>query len=333
MRTQDARQIPITDYLDRIGAKFARKQQGTNGLEYVYHSPARADSKPSLCVNIEKNIWSDVPVGAGGRLIELVCHIHNLTSYDVKSALAILDRIYPTMSAFSGRTSRIISNFNQARSGSLFNDETQHSALQENSATGLNKKSASIEVLEVKPLYSYPLKQYLVKERKIDLDIAAQYVKEVKCQLRKSNKTLFAIGFASGDTFAIRNKHFKGFAGTGVDIRIFQKQTKKVLLFEGFIDFLSYLTAKKIKESPFTAVVLNSSAMLDRFIQLVEQSPQVTEVDYFRDRDELNGKTTGLDTLQQLKKKLKKAKINDLSEAYPKHKDLNDWLIDHLKSH
>jgi len=96
---------------------------------------------------------------------------------------------------------------------------------------------------------------------------------------------------------------------------------------------LSYLTAKKIKESPFTAVVLNSSAMLDRFIQLVEQSPQVTEVDYFRDRDELNGKTTGLDTLQQLKKKLKKAKINDLSEAYPKHKDLNDWLIDHLKSH
>ncbi len=64
MRTQDARQIPITDYLDRIGAKFARQQHGTNGLEYVYHSPARKDSKPSLCVNIEKNIWSDVPVDA-----------------------------------------------------------------------------------------------------------------------------------------------------------------------------------------------------------------------------------------------------------------------------
>lgn len=62
MKTQQAREIPITEYLKRIGAKFARRQNGTHGLEYVYHSPQREDTKPSLCVNIDKNIWSDVPV-------------------------------------------------------------------------------------------------------------------------------------------------------------------------------------------------------------------------------------------------------------------------------
>jgi len=46
MRTQEARQIPITDYLDRIGAKFSRTQNGTNGQEHVYHSPIRDDVKP-----------------------------------------------------------------------------------------------------------------------------------------------------------------------------------------------------------------------------------------------------------------------------------------------
>jgi len=64
MRTQDTKTIQITDYLERVGAKLARTQNGTNGLEYVYHSPNREDKTPSLCVNIAKNIWSDVPQGA-----------------------------------------------------------------------------------------------------------------------------------------------------------------------------------------------------------------------------------------------------------------------------
>ncbi|WP_125780983.1 toprim domain-containing protein [Pseudoalteromonas rubra] len=327
MRTQDARNIPIVDYLDRIGAKFARTQQGTNGLEYVYHSPTRSDTKPSLCVNIERNIWSDVPVGAGGRLIELVCHIHNLPNNDVKSALEVLDSLYPTITSFSTKTARIMAK-NQSQP--LFDDSTLRSEPRANNATGLNKKSAAIEVLRVQPLFSYPLKQYLQNERKINLAIACKYVKEVTCRLLASDKQFYSVGFASGSTFAIRNKHFKGFAGLGVDISVFDKGTSKVLLFEGFIDFLSYLTAKNLDSPPFTAVVLNSSAMLGRFIHLVEQQPVITQVDYFRDRDELNNKSTGLETLAQLQTALSNKKINDLSSAYPNHKDLNEWLIYHV---
>ncbi|QUI62497.1 hypothetical protein GSF04_08200 [Pseudoalteromonas sp. A22] len=327
MRTQDARQIPITDYLERIGAKFARTQQGTNGLEYVYHSPTRSDSKPSLCVNIEKNIWSDVPIGAGGRLIELVCHVHNLPDNDVKSALGVLDSLYPTVHSFSNKAARIVANNVHQ---TLFDASTPSIAPTTNDVTGLNKKSAAIEVLKVQALFSYPLKQYLQNDRKINLNIAKGYVQEVTCRLIASGKQFYSIGFASGSTFALRNKNFKGFAGLGVDISVFDKGTSKTLLFEGFIDFLSYLTAKSLHTPPFTTVVLNSSAMLDRFVQFVAQHPAITEIDYFRDRDELNNKTTGLETLKQLKNSLNHLKINDLSSAYPNHKDLNEWLIEHV---
>lgn len=34
MRTQEANNIHISDYLTKVGAKFARTQMGTYGLEY-----------------------------------------------------------------------------------------------------------------------------------------------------------------------------------------------------------------------------------------------------------------------------------------------------------
>ena len=329
MRTQDARQIPITDYLDRIGAKFARTQRGTNGLEYVYHSPNRDDRKPSLCVNAEKNIWSDVPEGVGGRLIELVCHINGLSFDEVSRALSILDSVFPVVKQSSNKVAGIISAPTQYRN-TVSTQTTNTSLLSKNSkkgATGLKKKSGAIEIQQVKELYSFPLKEYLTQERKINLNIAGRYLKEVHCHISATNKAFYAIGFPSGSAYALRNRNFKGFAGTGADITIFDYKTSNILLFEGFMDFLSYLTAKNINEPSCTAVVLNSSAMIGRLINYVQNSPHISSVDYFRDRDELEGKNTGLKTLSDLKEQLPAIKINDKSEAYSEYKDLNDWLV------
>ncbi len=329
MRTQDTRQIPITDYLDRIGAKFARTQRGTNGLEYVYHSPNRDDRKPSLCVNVEKNIWSDVPEGVGGRLIELVCHINGLSFDDVSRALSILDGVFPVVKQSSNKVADIISAPSKySKNVSIQTSKPpQSSKNSKKGATGLKKKSGAIHIQQVKELYSFPLKDYLTQERKINLDIASKYVKEVHCQIPATNKTFYAIGFPSGTAYALRNKNFKGFAGTGADISIFDHKTSNILLFEGFMDFLSYLTAKNIKKPPFTAVVLNSSAMIGRVISYVQNNPNISSIDYFRDRDELEGKNTGLRTLNDLKDQLPVTKINDKSEAYSEYTDLNDWLV------
>ncbi len=333
MRTQEARQIPIIDYLERIGAKFARTQNGTNGQEYVYHSPIRDDVKPSLCVNISKNIWSDVPEGLGGRLIELVCHVNGLQKTDVSGALNILDSIFPVVSKSSLAVSKIISAKTAqpklAQETSLFNaDSPKIKDNTANNATGLKKKSVAIEIKQVKPLFSFPLKNYLSDTRKINLNIADQYIKEVHCQLTATGNNFYAIGFKSGSTYSLRNKNFKGFAGTGADITIFDYQTCNILVFEGFIDFLSYLTAKKVSKPPFTCVVLNSSAMIGRLITYVNNVSLISSIGYFRDRDELEGKNTGLNTLKELNTQLINIKIKDMSATYPQYKDLNDWLVD-----
>jgi len=333
MRTQEARQIPIIDYLDRIGAKFARTQNGTNGQEHVYHSPIRDDVKPSLCVNVSKNIWSDVPEGVGGRLIELVCHVNSLQKNDVSGALSILDSIFPVVIKSSLAVSKIISakttQEKLTQETSLFNTVSlEITGKTVNNATGLKKKSVAIEIKQVKPLFSFPLKNYLSDTRKINLNIADQYIKEVHCQLTVTGNNFYAIGFKSGATYSLRNKNFKGFAGTGADITIFDYQTSNILVFEGFIDFLSYLTAKKVSKPPFTCVVLNSSVMIGRLITYVNNAPRISSIHYFRDRDELEGKNTGLNTLKELNTQLINIKIKDMSATYPQYKDLNDWLVD-----
>lgn len=180
-------------------------------------------------------------------------------------------------------------------------------------------------ILRVGELYSFALKNYLSQERCIDPDLAKLYVKEVHYQTLKTGQKFFALGFPSGTTFALRNKLFKGFAGTGADLSIFEKHSSSVLLFEGFIDFLSYLSAKRINQPDKTAIVMNSSAMLGRVVNYVKKSPKIKEIEYFRDRDELNSGTTGTQSFQQLQAQILPVVVVDRSNAYLNHKDLNEW--------
>lgn len=196
------------------------------------------------------------------------------------------------------------------------------------SATGLKRKPDSIEILAVGEIYAFPLKEYITKARGIPFDIASQYLREVKCRT-KDHKEFYALGFASGETYALRNKHFKGFAGAGVDIRIFDQATTEIILFEGFIDFLSYLAAKKLLAPDKTAIVLNGYSMIGRAIGFIQSQKGIKEIEFFRDRDEASGKpmenNTGLQTLKKLQAELMNIPIIDRSEIYPECKDLNDW--------
>lgn len=195
-------------------------------------------------------------------------------------------------------------------------------------ATGLKRKPDSIEILAVGEIYAFPLKEYITKVRCIPFDIAQQYLKEVKCRT-KDNKEFYALGFASGDTYALRNKHFKGFAGAGVDIRIFDQATPEVILFEGAIDFLSYLAAKRLLAPDKTAIILNGYAMIGRAIGFIQSQKGIKKVEFFRDRDEVSGKTmeknTGLQTLKKLQAELGNIPVIDRSETHKAFKDLNEW--------
>ena len=70
MNIEQAKAIPIKNYLDAIGIQPERKIKG--GKEYRYFAYYRTESIPSLDVNLDKNIWIDRGEGIGGDIIDLV---------------------------------------------------------------------------------------------------------------------------------------------------------------------------------------------------------------------------------------------------------------------
>ena len=310
MRTQDARNIHCNSYLAKIGAKLARTQQGTNGLEYVYHSPNREDTKPSLCVNLTRNIWSDVPVGEGGKLIELVCHTNNLANTNVKEALAILDQLFPEYRGRGG-ASRQPTTMGHAVASAL--------SLPGVGATGLKEKESGHKLVSVKGIYRYPLKNYL-QERRIPLQIASKYLQEVEYQDNRE-RTFYALGWPCGDTYGLRNKMFKGFLGKGIAPSIWDTGTDEAFVFEGIFDFLAYLTYTRRKQLLVTAIVLNSTVMAGRLDAWLKENSHVQRLNCYFDNDE-----AGRALYHDLKDSHPKRIISDQSPTYADHKDFAEWF-------
>lgn len=309
MRTQDARNIHCNDYLHKIGAKFARTQNGTHGLEYVYHSPTRADEKPSLCVNLDRNIWSDVPAGEGGRLIELVCYTNGLMYTHVSEALAILDRLFPEYRG-SGRSSPKSNTPNHAVASVL--------SLPKIGATRLKEKEG-MRLVAAKDIYRYPLKHYLA-ERKIPLELAGRYLREIEYK-DEQGRDFYALGWKCGDTYGLRSKSFKGFLGKGIDIMVLDQGTTEVYLFEGIFDFLAHLAHTKRLTPPVTTIIMNSVVMRARVEAWIKDNTQVQRFNCYFDNDG-SGKTC----FSKLRERFPQLDFHDRSDQYAQHKDFADWF-------
>jgi len=310
MRVQDAENIHPDTIAQASGLRFARTQLGTNGRENVYHSPLRKDNKPSLLINLDTGKFYDNGIDFGSRgAINFVCYLNNIDHTDPNAcryALKILDSLFG-----SSPSPRLSSSVKK---------------MPTTSATSLKKNGAShIEVLELKPLFSYSLKDYLRDTRKLNLSIITKYVQEAECKTQKG-KTFFGIASPAGeDTYVIRNKGrdengLKLVAGKNLDITVYEHQSEEVLLFEGDIDFYTYLTCKKIRQLKQTAIVLNSVVMVKRFFNYLANNPNIKRVLVFRDND-----NAGKKLLQDLIESNQNVDIIDQAPHYQAFKDLNEW--------
>ncbi len=182
--------------------------------------------------------------------------------------------------------------------------------------------SGALILISASPLQHPALLQYLQK-RKIDTDIVSKYLSQIEYKPPQSAKNCFALGYPAGDGFEARSAHFKGFVGIGKDVT-FHKCTNqtKLVIFEGFMDFLSYLTMKNLTEPDGDALVLNSTALKTRALPYLE-NPQYQEIQLFLGNDEPGNICAAyfLDTA-------KTANITDMRSHYPKHNDLNEWHCD-----
>jgi DNA primase (bacterial type) len=282
MDSKEINRYPIVDYLRGLGIT-PDKEYAYYGM---YHSPFREDKTPSFKVDYDKNLWIDFGTGENGSIIDLVMKMENCTN---GRAMQLLEQHIPGNHSFSFQ--------------------------RESVPTYRKEAEPAIQINDVRDISHPALIQYL-NERNIYPDLANQYCREVYYSIK--NRDYFAIGFQNDSRgWVLRNKSFK--ACTSMDVKTYSNSEPSkdtCLVFEGFADFLSYLTMKGEKEPKHDVVVLNSIVNLSK---VINELSAYKSVQAFFDNDE-GGKRAVLSLRSVCKE------VVDQSVHYANHKDLNDYL-------
>lgn len=178
---------------------------------------------------------------------------------------------------------------------------------------------STMQIVSVKPLQDIRLIDYLQSKRSINIDIAREYCQEV--HYTTNGKPFFAIGFQSdAGGWELRNEYFKGSTSPKSPTTI-GNSSPTCLLFEGFMDMLSYLTLKKAIRPTVDMAVLNSVHNLHRAVEFLKSHQTIH---CFLDNDESGRRAfaavekMGIETIDQ-------------SPFYRDHKDLNGYLVESTK--
>lgn len=289
----EANQISIKAYLASKGIHPV-KDRGYYGM---YHSPFREDSNASMKVDYNKNLWIDFGSNEGGTMIDLVMRINN---YPLKEAMEELSRHNSTTVHQYNNTTA------EANSFSFHGNNSNN--------------TPAITIQKVIPITHKALTDYL-SERKINIDIAKRYCAEIHYSV--NNKPFFAIGFQNDSKgWVLRSEPFKGC--TSMNITTFgdvNSPKDACLVFEGFMDFLSYLTMKGIDSPKVDVVVLNSIANLSKAMDFIKSHSKVYT---YLDNDDAGKKTA-----QQIDKWscIHNCTHINRSTDYSNCKDLNEYLV------
>ena len=180
----------------------------------------------------------------------------------------------------------------------------------------------SFRQLEAVPLSSPALLSYL-RQRGINTELAKRECREVR--YLTGGKPYFAVGFPNrSGGYEIRNKLFKGCIAPKDITHIRQEQPKETCyLFEGFMDYLSFLTLRleRCPDRPDLDgqdyIVLNSTSNLSKAIRPLGGYERIH---CFLDNDK-----AGMEAVQELQKEYG-LRIRDVSYIYGGYNDLNDFL-------
>ena len=225
--------IPIADYLHACGIEPAKRYNGYA----LYHVPYREDSNASLKVDFRQNLWHDYGTSQGGSIIDLVMRMRGCSAYEAMAHLAEGKATTLAPSSFHRETTITTSN----------STSTRH----------------ILSISEELPLH---LQSYLREVRRIDLAMASPYLRHVRYEV--GGREYSAIGFVNrAGGYELRDdKTFKGtIAPKDISVVAGETNNSPLCIFEGFMDFLSYLTMKG-KESISPSIVLNSVSNLPRAI-------------------------------------------------------------------
>ena len=292
MKEEDLSRIkryPIVEYLERKGIKPVRKTP----TYVMYRSPLREETHPSFKVDIEKNLWIDYGEGRGGSIIDLCMRMEGCTLSEAIRRLgqdASLDAAYGLSKEKSDIDTSPVTPW---------------------------QPSGARKLIEVSDTLLSHLEAYLADKRCIDLNRARPFLKCICYEVR--GRRYQAIGFAnlSGGYELRDDKTFKGTIAPKDITPIFTDRAEPVCIFEGFMDFLSFLSMKE--EITNHCLVMNSVSNVARTIRYLNDR-HLTHIRAFLDNDE-----AGRRAVQDFIKA--GFHIEDMNIHYKDFKDLNEYHV------
>ena len=285
----------IVEYLERKGIRPVRK----TSTYVMYRSPLREETHPSFKVDTEKNLWIDYAEGRGGSIIDLCIRLEGCT---LSEAICRLGQNALEHTAYCSCSSK---------------RETSISPNQRKDITA----SGTRRLTSISDTLPPHLQEYLKKERCIDLEKATPFLKCISYEVR--GRRYEAIGFAnSSGGYELRDNHlFKGTVAPKDITPIFENMEQPVCLFEGFMDFLSFLSMKG--EVTNQCLVMNSVSNIARSIHYLNER-NITSVRAFLDNDD-----AGRKAVQEFVNE--GFKVEDMAVYYKDFKDLNEYHVSRVR--
>ena len=261
-----------------IARKLEIKQgRQTNNEVWFYYKNERT---ASLKIDLRLNKWYNFSIGKGGNTLDLVIHILNCS---VSDALDFLN-----------------------------NESNLFSFHQQPKISANKNEMKSYNINAVKKLENHALLQYL-SSRGISEGIAKNNCLEIHYSIQSKN--YFSIAFQNDSKgYEHRNKYLKGSLGKK-DITWINNNSNSINIFEGFIDYLSFLEIENTQKKE-DYLILNSVSNIEKSVDLIKK---YQNINLFLDND-----TAGKNSVEYYKKI---APINDCSRLYKNHKDLNEYIL------
>ncbi len=276
---EEIREMDIVTYLANLGHEPTKVRNN----DFWYLSPLRQETLPSFKVNRKINRWYDHGLGKGGNLIDF----------------AIL---YQGCSV-----GEFLEGF---RNGSAVVVSSERAYPKKD-----HKPENRITIVGQRSLRSDSLMRY-IHDRRISLHIADLYCREISYEIAGAG--YLGIGFPNdAGGFEIRSPHYK-LSNSPKDISSLGTGRNEILVFEGFMDFLTFRTLHPDHdESKADFLVLNSVSFFERAREKMESHRKIS---LYLDRDR-----TGIE-LTRYALSLDK-RYQDQSMLYQNHKDLNEWSM------
>lgn len=354
----DLKNIGIQQFLARrdILPKYERNGYG------MYLSPLREERTPSFKVDYVRNLWYDFGLGEGGTLLTLVMRLERCDSRETVRRLQNGEKRDTGVASLSpeigqrpvaGGVSPVVRPAAVPALRILSDAPLRHPALVGYlSSRGIVPSDATAFCREVRyevlgraffavgfrndaggwELRSARFKggsspKYITTLKRCNATNAISAVNDSKAVNATSDVSVITASNtitdcpATGVTASFHAGNDPIACESG---RAMPASHASVMVFEGFIDFLSYLSLANNIHPVRDTVVLNSVVNLFKAVPFLNRHPVIHA---FFDNDEGGRKTTA-----DLIRLCPRSEVIDQSHFYRGHKDVNDYLIAHIKS-